>query len=315
MSEQKRYFKTVNIIFALGLIPLFTQYIIQIPYSLLKSSFTDFFEQNKFWTDFFLVNIIYILLYTSSILFLASFVFRKKPNKYFKSKKVCAFDKTAYVFIFLGSAMVLSFVWNLFQMFITAVTGKDVIGDYTQMLTIPQGFGQTVAYFFLVALLPAICEELVMRSVICGTLAEYNDKAAMFISALIFALFHYTIAQAPYAFALGLLFAFIYIKTRSFFIVLLLHFLNNLISAFFTVLTGHIDDFIITEMYIFTAFCAICGGICFLMLYIKKHKKDFKRNQLITGKEALKYSLMSPMLWITVVISVAYTLFINSLLL
>ena len=71
VKEEARYTKAVNIVFALGLVPFVMQFAVRFVFSYLKRIFPDFFEQNVFWTDFFLSNFVYIVSYTVLILFLA----------------------------------------------------------------------------------------------------------------------------------------------------------------------------------------------------------------------------------------------------
>lgn len=311
VKEEARYTKAVNIVFALGLVPFVMQFAVRFVFSYLKRIFPDFFEQNVFWTDFFLSNFVYIVSYTVLILFLAQKVTGRKAGEYFSGEKVSAFDKTAYIFIFLCSATVLSFLWGILRNIINVVFGAQVIGDYTALFDIPVGFAQIAAYFFLTTVVAAVCEELIMRAVFCGILADFNEKAAMVLSSLAFAFFHYTFTQAPYAFFTGLILARIYLKTRSFFMVFLLHFLNNMIAAFYTLLSSAINDPMIFRLYIFTQFCIVCGGICFSILYFSKHKTKETKIYPVSGKSAWKYALASPVLWLSFVVFALYSFIIN----
>ena len=312
MNEKNSYFRTVNILFAIGLIPLICQFLIQIPYKLLCNAFPEFIEQNPFWTSFFLLNVFYILLYTTLAVLPASFAFKKRPFSYFKSEKISAYDAFSYIVIFLSVSMVFSYVWNKIQLLINAIAGKEVIGDYTQLFTMPQGPFQIVAYFVLVSVLPAICEELLMRSVFCGTISEYNEKAAVVLSALMFAIFHYTFAQSPYAFVVGLLLGAVYVKTRSFLLVASIHFFNNIISAGTLILKNYQDNYIFLSAYGLIIFSIVVCGFVFFVIRVVQHKKGFRKQQLVSGKEAFKYALLSPLLWVNIFLFAAFSIFVNS---
>lgn len=77
------------------------------------------------------------------------------------------------------------------------------------------------------ALLPAVLEELLFRGVTVGLLRPVGDRTAVLMSAVLFAMAHGTLTQIPFAFILGLAFAFIYVRTNNILLVMLLHFINN----------------------------------------------------------------------------------------
>lgn len=81
------------------------------------------------------------------------------------------------------------------------------------------------------ALLPCLVEELVFRGYLFGTLRRHGDGIAILISALVFGLFHGNILQFPFAFLLGLVQAWLLVKTGSILPCILLHFANNLTSV------------------------------------------------------------------------------------
>lgn len=90
-----------------------------------------------------------------------------------------------------------------------------------------------------VAILPAIAEELLFRGVMLTSFnKKYGKVAAVIISALIFGIYHMNIPQGIYAFILGIALGYVYLKSGSLFVPMILHFLNN----FYAVLSGFIDS-------------------------------------------------------------------------
>lgn len=65
---------------------------------------------------------------------------------------------------------------------------------------------------FLVVLAPCI-EEFLFRRALIDRLAVYGEKLAVVVSALAFGLFHGNLSQFFYAFLLGLLFGYVYLRT------------------------------------------------------------------------------------------------------
>jgi len=80
---------------------------------------------------------------------------------------------------------------------------------------------------FVIAVTPAVCEELLFRGVILSGLRRYGYWPAIVISSLLFALAHASIYRLLPTFCLGLLLGYIVVKTGSIYCSMLLHALNN----------------------------------------------------------------------------------------
>lgn len=87
------------------------------------------------------------------------------------------------------------------------------------------------ARFLLVAILPAIGEEVIFRGFFYKKLARFGPAAYIFVSAFFFSTFHATINQMLYAFALGCVFAWIVWYTKTLAYSMLLHFIINFYSS------------------------------------------------------------------------------------
>jgi len=79
----------------------------------------------------------------------------------------------------------------------------------------------------VMVILAPLLEELVFRKFLIDRTVRYGEKVAVVLSALSFALFHGNLFQFFYAFALGALFAYVYIRTGKFSYVVLLHGIIN----------------------------------------------------------------------------------------
>jgi uncharacterized protein len=89
-------------------------------------------------------------------------------------------------------------------------------------------FGWWGAFFKVVIIAPVI-EELIFRGIILnGFRKNYKAATAVFISALLFSLFHLNPWQMPATFVLGLLLGWIVIRTRSILLAIIGHAINNL---------------------------------------------------------------------------------------
>ncbi len=84
-----------------------------------------------------------------------------------------------------------------------------------------------------VGIIPPILEELVFRKLLCDRLLPLGEGYAVVLSAAIFGLVHGNFFQFFYAFALGSLFAFIYVKTGRIRYTMIYHALINILGGVF----------------------------------------------------------------------------------
>jgi membrane protease YdiL (CAAX protease family) len=97
---------------------------------------------------------------------------------------------------------------------------------------------EPVAFFFAVVLAAPILEEVLFRSIILdGFLKNYKPLKAILLSAFLFGLMHGNLVQGIGAFVMGILLGWIYWKTESITLCILLHFANNLLAFISTLLT------------------------------------------------------------------------------
>jgi hypothetical protein len=88
---------------------------------------------------------------------------------------------------------------------------------------------QAMTLLFVVILAP-ITEEFALRGVVLQGLRPYGEKFAILISAFLFGIMHGNLLQAPAAFMMGMVLAYIAIQTESIVAPTLIHMLNNLLG-------------------------------------------------------------------------------------
>lgn len=104
------------------------------------------------------------------------------------------------------------------QLFFTNNTAK-VINSF---MSLP-----LIVLILITAVTPAICEEITMRGVVLSGYKNVDIKKAAIMNGLIFGLFHMNPDQFLYAFALGIIFAYIVNITNSIFSTMIAHFTFN----------------------------------------------------------------------------------------
>lgn len=139
---------------------------------------------------------------------------------------------------------------------------------------------EKVLYVIAVSLVPALAEEFAFRGVVMGSLRKYGDAFAIISSAVLFGAMHGNISQIPFAFILGLIFAFVDCKTNSIVPSIIIHFLNNFYAVMIDILqeTYIISDktFYIIYFALIVIFCVL--GIISFFILIKHNKKFFNIN-------------------------------------
>lgn len=96
--------------------------------------------------------------------------------------------------------------------------------------------------FAVMVLLAPVFEEIIFRKLIIDRTVKYGEGTAILFSGLMFGLFHGNLNQFAYAFVLGVIFAFIYVKTGTVRYTVLLHMGVNFIGSVLSVwVIGLID--------------------------------------------------------------------------
>lgn len=98
--------------------------------------------------------------------------------------------------------------------------------------TIYSGVEVLIFELICTAVLPAVFEELTDRGLALEMFKEIEDERfTIILIALLFGLGHQNIVQTGYAFAGGLVFAYIAVKTKSIVFGMIIHFINNSLSV------------------------------------------------------------------------------------
>lgn len=143
----------------------------------------------------------------------------KKPNKStYKYFAICVGIGIVSMFLLSGTLNYFNSILNKIGI---SVDSPDIplntVGDYFICL-------------ISLALIPAICEELLFRGVIINTLKHKGHTFAIVASAIMFAMFHFSPLQLIYPICFGLIFGIVYLRTRNIVFPIIIHFINNALS-------------------------------------------------------------------------------------
>lgn len=122
-------------------------------------------------------------------------------------------------------------------------------------------FGDNVAAVFLVvAVTPAVCEEMLFRGVILHSLkAKYRTSSAIVITAALFGLYHMSLVKFLPTGLLGLALCIVVWKTGSIYPAMLMHFINNAVSVLLTYYPKQVEKVLpILNKSVFSAADVLC---------------------------------------------------------
>lgn len=136
----------------------------------------------------------------------------------------------------------------------------------------PMTWYGTLMSIFTVAIVPAICEEILFRGVILSHLLPYGRTVAIMGSGLLFGLMHGNPLQFFYTALLGVVLGYVYVKTQSLAVCMVLHFVNNGLSILQSALYG--QSALMSGIAIGIEFGVIVvGAISILILCCREKKK------------------------------------------
>lgn len=181
-------------------------------------------------------------------------------------------------------------------------------------------FGWYVLSLIVIALLPAIFEELIFRGIIQnGLVRRLGEVGALFMSAFLFALMHGSIQQFIYPFILGVILGWIAMRTGSTFSSMLVHFLNNAIVVTLNYIAERTGanmtfEYNAWQWVLSVALVFVAAAIIFVIeRYYFKHKNKvcYKEEQIEQPEDPPK-GKVPILVWVGIAIS-AVLLIINTI--
>lgn len=139
-----------------------------------------------------------------------------KPSRYMVTAIIC-------IFMMYAGNILGTIITALLQLLPGVSAGNPILNYATDNALLPK-------VLFMVILAPVI-EEYIFRKQLIDRMHIYGEKLAVITSALMFGLFHGNLSQFFYAFALGLVFGYVYLKTGKLRYSIGLHMLINLIGS------------------------------------------------------------------------------------
>ncbi len=270
----QKYYPTVLQAIHLVILYMFIQTVVDFPLALI-----DYFND----TNYLYNPIKKVVLGVGSIVFILLYGFRKSKAPFSKVFPLKFFNPLILIPIvtfFWGAHNLLEIPGALMDKYLPAPSwfwelfNKIFEGD----------FGWWGAFLKVVVIAPIIEESIFRGMILQGFRRNYNSFVAVFMSALLFALFHLNPWQFPATFVLGLLLGWLVVRTDSIFLSILGHSINNAMVLLTITYWKSINEFSIylmdkKDFYYTSTLVVLCSLILIYLLSIPWWRKKENRQQ------------------------------------
>lgn len=203
------------------------------------------------------------------VVLIIEFLIRKK--NFFKETSIFKIKSSLIapiIFLGFGLNIVITLVMKLIPV------SEDVMNSYAQSFNVLTQ-GNMVVNVIAIAIVAPIVEELIFRGLMLSRFQKGMPTiVAVILSSLLFGLVHGQILWMAYAFVLGLILSFVFIRTKSLVSSILLHFAFNSYSACLMVLKiEDFEDSLIPVLSIIGSVAFVASLVLIILLTIKDKNK------------------------------------------
>lgn len=223
----------------------------------------------------------------------------EKPVKQFVKEQKCDWKYFFIALLMQFGLLSLSELNGLFLQFL------ELFGYVSPEINLPSldGFG-FVGVLIVVAVLPAIFEEIIFRGFLLKGMKSFGTLGAVLVCGGLFALYHQNPAQTIYQFCCGAAFAWVAIQSGSILPTVVSHFLNN---AYIIVMTKLGVEAFPTPVYILLLVLEIISFIAAMVLLFLDKKSESGEKDREEQKRFWLYALpgiaLSAVLWLSVLVT------------
>ena len=239
------------------------------------------FESNG-WFRYLLIAVSFYLIGFP----LCCLILKRIPDGHKREEESLTFG--GFIKFFLISYFVMVLL-NLFTMGFILVVGKVKGADVVNPLEGVISNSSIWATIIFEGILSPIIEEILFRGVMLNKLRTYGDKIAIITTALLFGLFHENFSQFFYAVGLGVVFAYVTLKTGTIKYSIGLHIMINMMGS--VIGTKVLSSNTATMIFGIVVWVFVIAG---LILFIK----DFKKMSLLPGEVTIEKGYVVSETWL-----------------
>ena len=213
-----------------------------------------------------------------------------------------------------ATALLISYFFIVVGAFAGSQISSLFMENNTNLLTEAIGGGSTLLRLISVGIVGPICEELVFRKLLIDRFSRFGNTFAVIVSGLMFGLFHVNLQQFFYAFALGVIFGYIYVKTRNIVYSSILHMIINSYTSVLVLwgLSGYGTDLVKTAVYNLSLVLEVVMALVGCVLYIiSVSKKKIKITENAVEPGNTSYMFQNWALWLFYIAMIGLTVFVT----
>lgn len=202
--------------------------------SVLLNIFCYDFYSEHFASIYVILNSINVCVIGTTVLAIA---LRKLPVVKIEKRKMKIGQLLLLIMMMYGLAQVGSMMGLPIHMLLTSVSSlttdsEDAINELSNNVIFSSG---TLIRIITIGILPAIFEELLFRKFLIDRTLRHGEFISCALSGIMFGLWHGNFQQFFFAFFIGVLFAFVYIRTGNIIYTMIMHASVNLVTSTITV--------------------------------------------------------------------------------
>ncbi len=156
---------------------------------------------------------------------------------------------------------------------------------------------------FMLLIFNPVIEEIVFRKMFADRLYKYGESFYILVSSFCFAIVHGVslgIPQIVYTFILGMIWSYLYVKTRNLVLVILMHASSNLFGS---VISQTLMGISMVAAGIYSIVIILCGIIGFILFIVNKKKIMADEGKSMIKASVIKDMISSKGLWAYVLLT------------
>ena len=230
-----------------------------------------------------------VIMYAIGFPYLYFLLGRKKNISENTTKKKLGIIKIIKIFLITYALTIAS---NLVGRLITTIIG-EIKGEKVDDALLGYVGGVDIYVLVLATCIGApLFEEYVFRKLIIDKLKKYGEFLAIMVSGVTFGLFHGNFNQFIYALVIGMVFAYVYIRTNNILHTIILHAMINFIGSVVGIQIIGSENVLMIQIYSLIVFIIIFVGVILFFANIKRIHFEEAKNE-IDSKFRLKVAFIN----------------------
>ena len=202
-------------------------------------------------------------------------------------------NKSSKMFVLLGtvSCIGIGFISSIIYTIYSTILKIQGITIPEPDFSFPTQSGYLILFLIYACFLGPILEEIIFRGFILKSIQKYGNLTAIIVSSILFSMFHLNLVQFVNPVLMGIVLAFIAIKSKSIVPSIVAHIFNNSITFIvleISLLKIPVVKFIFGIIYVLV-------GVLALTLFVVKYGKDFseatkENTKILKTYEKVRYA-------------------------